>query len=62
MEFVEDEKAEPLGGADQGAVLIPGEEQLEHHVVGQQDVGRIVPDGFTRFLFFLSREAGEAYG
>ena len=62
MEFVEDEKAEPLGGADQRAVLIPGQEQFEHHVVGQQDVGRIVPDGFTRFLFFLSRETGEAYG
>ncbi|HEX6468911.1 MAG TPA: Scr1 family TA system antitoxin-like transcriptional regulator [Streptosporangiaceae bacterium] len=42
VQLVEDQKAQTLRGADQTLPFSwPGEHQLEHHVIGQQDVRRI---------------------
>ena len=44
VQFVEDEKTQPLRSPDDLAVLRTGEHELEHHVVGEQDVGWVGPN------------------
>jgi hypothetical protein len=40
VQLVEDQEAQALGRSDQLAVTDPGKDQLEHHIVGEDDVGR----------------------
>ncbi len=44
MEFIEDEELQPLHLVHQTTLSWPGEHQLQHDVVGQQNVGRILDD------------------
>ena len=44
VQLVEHEEPEPPGGPHQLAILAAREQQLQHHVVREQDVGRIPPD------------------
>ena len=53
VQLVEHEKPEPLGGSHQLAVLASGEQQLQHHVVREQDVRRIASDRLARRSSFL---------
>ena len=41
MQLIQDQEPQAPGGIDQPAIARAREDQLEHHVVGQQDVGRI---------------------
>ena len=40
VQLVEDQEAQALRRRDEALLVRPREEQLEHHVVGEQDVGR----------------------
>ena len=62
VQFVENEKTQPLRSTHQLAVLAAGEQQFQHHVVGEQDVRRIAPNRLTLRPFFLPRVAGKANG
>lgn len=55
VELVKDQKLE-VGGVllEEAALLRPGEHQLEHHVVGQQDVRRVLEDLLTRLAVLLA--------
>src|SRR3546814_8677111 len=45
VELVEHQERQALGLVDQMLpVCVPGEDQLEHHVVGEEDAGRVPPD------------------
>jgi hypothetical protein len=44
VELVEDEEAEAGGVLDEALLLRAGEDKLEHHVVGEEDVGRALAD------------------
>ena len=60
MQLVEDEELQPLRGLDQLAPLLrPGEHQLEHDVVGEQDVGRVGENAIASFAALLSGVPGE---
>ena len=61
VQLVEDEEPEALGGPHQCAVLAAREQQLQHHVVGQEDVRRIVANGLAGGASFLPRVAREAH-
>ena len=50
MQLVEHEEAQPAGGAvEDRLVLEPDQHQLGHHVVGQQDMWRLAPNGVALF-------------
>ncbi len=61
VQLVEDEEAEILGGRDEVTLGGPREQQLEHHVVGQEDVGRVTEDLFARLLVLLAGVAAERH-
>ena len=61
MQLVEDEELEPLGGSHQRAILASREEKLQHHVVREQNIGRVGPNGLARVVPLLPRIAGEAH-
>ena len=44
MQLVQDQEPQAPGRLDQAPVPGPGQDQFQHHVVGQQDVGRISDD------------------
>jgi hypothetical protein len=44
------------------ALLGTDEDQLEHHVVGEQDVWRVSDDLLSLFVGLLARVAGEGHG
>lgn len=48
------------GGLDQPALLRSREHELEHHVVGEQDVGRVGQDLLEPLVALLAGVAGEA--
>ena len=60
MQLVEDEELEALGGSHQLAVVASREQKLQHHVVGEKDVGRVGPDGVASLAPLLPGIAGEA--
>ena len=60
MQLVEDEELEAPGGPHQLAVFAPREQKLQHHVVGEEDVGRVGPDGVAGVTPLLPGIAGEA--
>ena len=59
VQFVQDQKLQTLAMLDHSPihVLIAGQNQLEHHEVGEQDVGRIVGYLVALSLAFLARVA-----
>ena len=58
MELVKDEKLEVLGRFDNFVILVSArEDEVEHHVVCEQDVGRILFDGCAFALRLLARIA-----
>ncbi len=60
VQLVEDQELQPLGHADQaGPVVRPGQHQLQHHVVGQQDVRRILAQLATVLVGLLAGVTGE---
>ena len=59
MQLIEDEELEAPGGSHQFAVLASCEQKLQHHVVGEKDVGRVGPDGVPSVAILLSGEALE---
>ena len=61
VQLVEHEEPEPLRRSHQLAVLDAGEHQLEHHVIRQEHVRRVVAELFSRLTSFLSRVAGEPH-
>ena len=44
VQLVQDQELQAPGRLDQAPVPGPGQDELEHHVVGQQDVGRVRDD------------------
>src|SRR5271157_3505933 len=54
VQFVEYEEAEIASGVDQWAFEGPGQQQLEHDVVRQQNFGRIMDDPVSLFPAFLA--------
>jgi hypothetical protein len=61
VELIENDEVEPLGIADDRLVevVLPGHQQLEHHEVGQDDVGLGVADPLPLLVTLLTRVAGE---
>ena len=55
MQLVEYEELQSLCGPYQRPVLATSEQQLEHHVVRQQDIRRIVANAVTCVPAFLPR-------
>ena len=56
VEFVQNEKAQSLGCLHQRSSFVgPGQDQLQHHVVREQDVGRIGHDPLFLLVLLLSR-------
>src|SRR6185503_8206001 len=47
---------------NQLSILGASEQELQHHVVGQQDIGRIAPDLLAFWPLLLPSEAPEPYG
>ena len=62
MKFVKDKVPQVLGRADQFAVFGTSQQQFQHHVVGEQDIGRVAADRFALFAFLLACVAGIAHG
>ncbi len=63
MELVENEETEVLSGADDSVLLVPGEDQLHHDEVGEEDVGRVFLDsgagaGRSSWPVYRSKETG----
>ena len=55
MQLVQHQEAQPLGVGDQRFLLLgPGQDQLQHDIVGQQDVRRIGHDAVLFFIAFLA--------
>ncbi len=60
VQLVEDQELQSLGHADQaGPVVRPGQHQLQHHVVRQQDVRRVLAQLPTLFVGLLPGVTGE---
>src|SRR5213592_2140059 len=59
MQLVEDEELEPACGLDELALERPREDQLEHHVVREQDVGWVRDDLAPLVVALLARVAAE---
>src|SRR5690606_28009324 len=62
VEFVEHQEPESLSGADECPILCPRKQQLEHHVVRQQDVWWFPANGFASVTLLLPRVSREASG
>ena len=56
VKLVEDQEFEVFAIADRPLVefVLPGQQQFEHHEVGQQDVRRVVGDAPALLLVFLA--------
>ena len=60
VQLVEDEELQALGHPDQRPPVVgPGQHQLQHHVVGEQDVRRVRADPVPVLLVLLAGVAGE---
>ena len=64
MQFIQDQKFQPLAVFHHPPVdvLEAGQNQLQHHEVGEQDIGGVVSDGLTFLGLFLSGVAGHGNG
>ena len=56
VQFIQHQELQTLGITDHLLIqrILPGEDVLQHHVVREQDVGRIVLDLFPLFLTLLA--------
>ena len=62
VQLVEHEELQPLGGVNEPLALLgPGEDQLEHHVVGEQDVRRVAQDPLALLPLLLAGVAREGH-
>src|SRR6202020_1841114 len=62
VQLVEDQEPKPPGGANQVLPLVrAGQDKVQHHVVGQQDVGRVGQDRPPLLRALLARVAGEGH-
>ena len=62
MQLVEHEELQTAGGSDELlAFLRAGQQQLQHHVVGQQDVRRGGEDPLALLVGLLTGVAGERH-
>ena len=61
VQLVEDEEAQILGLGDELALVGPGQDQLQHHVVREQDVGRISNDRLALLVTLLAGVALESH-
>jgi hypothetical protein len=59
VKLVEDEEPEPPRGLHDLVLIRSGEDQLEHHVVGEQNVGRRREDRLPLLVRLLARVAPE---
>jgi hypothetical protein len=50
VEFVEHQEVQVLGGGDERSLLRPGEDQLEHDIIRQEDVRRLRDDLLLPFV------------
>ena len=57
VQFVKHEELQPLRLINELSFLDTCEDQLQHHIVGQQDVRRILSDPISRLLVLLPRIA-----
>ena len=64
MKFVKDQEAQAFGVGDDLLIngVLPCQQQLQHHEVGQQDIRRVGLHGLALFGAFLPRETAEGYG
>ena len=62
VELVESQELQPLRRLDDRLFRHPSEDQLEHHVVGEDDVRRIVANLATLFVGLLAGVATDADG
>jgi hypothetical protein len=60
VQFIQYQELQPIGVPDNCLVpfVLPSHQQLQHHVVGQDDVGWVLHDSFPLFLVFLTGIAG----
>ena len=63
MQFIQHQELKVPGGLDEMLTLPwPGENQLEHHIVGQQDIGWVVQDLVPGLFVLLACVPGEPDG
>jgi len=62
VEFIENEKLQISGRAYEFALFGAGKDQLEHHIIGEQDIGRILDDDLALLFLFLPGIFGETEG
>jgi hypothetical protein len=62
VEFVKHEKLQALGRPNEILLLWMSQQEFQHHIVGEEDVGRRGNDLLFFLLRFLSRVARERYG
>ena len=55
VKLVESQKLQPLGMANQLTIVRPSQQQLQHHVICQQDIRWIVPQLSALIELFLCR-------
>lgn len=61
VKLVEHQEAEAPRPMDEGPLVLTRQDQLEHHVVREQDVGRVDDDGLLLRLALLAGVAGEPH-
>ena len=56
VQLVKHQELQSLGVADDFLIewILPGQDVLEHHIVGEQDVGGIILDLLPLFIAFLT--------
>ena len=61
VQLVEYQEAQTFHGTHQFSVFVAGEKQLEHHVIGEQDIRRVAADLLPFGSFFLPGVARKAH-
>ncbi len=61
MEFIEHKELQLPRGVNNPSITWTRQNQLEHHVVGQQNVRGVIEDLLALILFLLTGVAGERY-
>jgi hypothetical protein len=59
VQLVEHQELQALRRLDDGALHRPREDQLQHHIVGEQDVWRVLEDAPALLLALLAGVRGE---
>ena len=61
VQLVQHQEAQPLCSFNQAMLLGTGQDQLQHHIVGEQDVGRVLDDLGLLGIVLLPGVGGEAH-